>query len=214
MIKLSVSIIFVMFSQVAIAKEYTGCTDPKYISYVDKRLSFYEKLDKERFQEAQSYMNKNELYSIENVVLSARFDTKEIALSNIIAYEEEQATIVQRLKNLFVGNSDFLHNINIARGWLELNSGNKDKAISYLLDSTKVKGSPVLGSFGPDTTLIRELYKRGEKEAVLNYLEMSESFWNTESAKNDMMVWRKMIKNNCPIQFHFYDTISIKELGL
>ena len=58
------------------------------------------------------------------------------------------------------------------------------------------------------------MYKRGKKEAVLKYLEMSESFWNTESAKNYIMIWRKMIKNNRSIQFQFYDTTSVEELGL
>ena len=53
-----------------------------------------------------------------------------------------------------------------------------------------------------------------KKEAVLKYLEISESFWNTESAKNYIMIWRKMIKNNRSIQFQFYDTTSVEELGL
>ncbi|GAA6135208.1 hypothetical protein NBRC116188_19980 [Oceaniserpentilla sp. 4NH20-0058] len=212
--KLPITIILVLFTQMAVAGQYSGCTDPQYISYVEKRHAFYEKLDKERYQKALEGMNENEISSYQNVVLSARFDTREIALNNIVAYEKNQATILQKLKNSFVGTSDSIHNINIAKGWLALHSGNEDEAISYLLASTEVKGSPVLGSFGPDKTLIRELYKRGKKEAVLKYLELSESFWNTESAQNFIMVWRRMIKHNCPIQFQFYDTTSIKELGL
>ena len=214
MMKLPITIIFVLFTQIAVAGKYSGCTDPQYISYVEKRHSFYEKLDKERYQKALGGMNENEIYSYQNIVLSARFDTKEMAQNNINTYEKHQLTIMQKLKNTFVGNSDSLHNINIAKGWFALKSGNEDEAISYLFASTKVKGSPVLGSFGPDKTLIRELYKRGKKEAVLKYLEMSESFWNTESAENYIMVWRKMIKNNCSIQFQFYDTTSVEELGL
>ncbi|MCJ8321349.1 MAG: hypothetical protein MJK12_17050 [Colwellia sp.] len=220
--KLLISMIFVLFTHTVVAGKYSGCTDPQYISYVDKRLSFYEKLDKERYQKTQNNlsvnsldnMDKKEVYSYQNVVLSARFDTKEIALNNIISYEKYQLTFIQKIKNAFAGNGDSLHNINIAKGWLALKSGNEDEAISYLFASTKTKGSPVLGSFGPDKTLIRELYKRGRKEAVLKYLDMSKSFWNTQSAENYMMVWRKMIKNNCAIQFQFYDTTSVEELGL
>jgi len=214
MIKLPITIIFVLFTQIAVAGKYSGCTDPQYISYVEKRHTFYENLDKERYQKALDGMNENEIYSYRNVVLSARFDARNIALNNITAYEKHQLTIIQKLKNSFVGNSESFHNINIAKGWFALKSGNEDEAISYLFASTKVKGSPILASFGPDKTLIRELYKRGKKEAVLKYLEMSESFWKTDSAVNYIMVWRKMIKNNCPIQFQFYDTTSVEELGL
>jgi hypothetical protein len=148
--KLPITIIFFLFTQIAVAGTYSGCTDPQYISYVDKRHSFYEKLDKERYQKALDGMNENEIYSYKNIVLSARFDTREIAKNNIIAYEKHQLTIIQKLKNSFVDNSDSRHNINIAKGWFALKSGNEDEAISYLFASTKVKGSPVLGSFGPE----------------------------------------------------------------
>ena len=205
---------FFLFTQIAVAETYSGCSDPQYIAYVEKRHSLYEKLGKEGYQKAMDGINENEIYSYQNIVLSARFDTREIAKNNIIAYEKDQLSIIQKLKNSFVGNSDSRHNINIAKGWFALRSGNENEAISYLFASTKVKGSPVLRSFGPDKTLIRELYKRGKKEAVLKYLEISESFWNTESAKNYIMIWRKMIKNNRSIQFQFYDTTSVEELGL
>ena len=74
-------------------------------------------------------INENEIYSYQNIVLSARFDTREIAKNNIIAYEKDQLSIIQKLKNSFVGNSDSRHNINIAKGWFALESGNENEAI-------------------------------------------------------------------------------------
>ena len=197
------------------AKNYSGCSDSKYISYVERRLSFYEKLDREEYQKAniENTVPFDELKPFDKItylsrftILSARFDTIEIATRNIIAYEELSAVL-----NL---KGDAEHEVNIARGWLELRRNNEERAIHYLMESTKTEGSPVLGSFGPDMTLIRELYKRGRKDAVLEYLEKIKSFWNTNDSLEYINIWKIMIKNNCPIQFQFYDTTSFPELNI
>ncbi len=211
--------ILLLFPLHLTAKEYSGCQDPEYIAYVDKRISLYKKRGKEAYEKALAELEGNSLDNVSesdralflfgNVIESARFDTTEVALEYIRKYEEIYS------KTLFLFKSgDVPHRVSIARGWIALNAGNEKEAIRFLLDSTKVKGSPVLGSFGPDKSLIRELYQLGYKEEVLKYLKLSESFWHTDSAKNDMRIWRKMIKNNCAIQFAFYDTTSIDKLGL
>ena len=209
----------VLLTLPAFSAKYSSCEDPQYKAYVAKRLAFYEKLEKERYEAAQDKLQKTpfeslnksekELFLNANTILSARFDTTEIALKNIERFEE-----VQKQMPFYAKSGDVPHLVNIARGWMALNAGDEKAAIGYLLESTETKGSPVLGSFGPDKTLIRALYQQGHNDAVLEYLKSSESFWNTESAKNYMEVWRKMIKSSCAIQFQFYDTTSIKELGL
>lgn len=217
--KFTIIVILVLLTLPAFAAKYSGCEDPKYKTYVEKRLIFYKKLEKERYEKALNGLEENpfesmnnsekELFLNGNTVLSARFDTTEVALKNIKRFKE-----VQDKMPFYAKSGDMPHLINIARGWMALNAGNEKAAFGYLLDSTKTKGSPVLGSFGPDKTLIRALYQQGHNDVVLEYLKMSESFWYTESAKNYIEVWRKMIKNSCAIQFQFYDTTSIKELGL
>lgn len=217
--KLTYCAIAILISQPALSANYTGCSDSSYIKYVEKRLSFYAKLDKESYQKAQKELKKTpfedlsetelELYLYSNTILSARFDTSDVARRNIMAYEDRPSPLFS-----FMETGDPKHNINIAKGWLALNSGDEREAIRYLIISTKTKSSPVLSSFGPDKTLIRELYKRGHKEAVLEYLDMVQSFWNTASAKEFIKVWRKMIKNNCSIQFQFFDIESAAKLGL
>lgn len=208
-------IIAISISRYAFAKNYSGCSDPEYISYVEYRLSFYEKLNKEKYQNAsvehtvpfdKLKLQEKLIYLFEFTILSARFDTDEIAIRNINAYEKLAATLN------FEG--DAKHQVNIARGWLELRRNNEERAIHYLIESTKTKGSPVLGSFGPDMTLIRELYERGRKDAVLKYLEKIKSFWKTSDALENINIWKIMIKNDCPIQFQFYDTTSFPKLNI
>jgi len=217
--KFAFIVILILLTLPTFAAKYSGCEDLQYKAYVEKRLTFYKKLEKEHYQKALNELNESpfesmskseqELFLITNTVLSARFDTNEIALKNIKRLEG-----LQEKMPIYAKSGDIPHLVNIARGWIALNAGEEKVAIRYLLDSTNTKGSPVLGSFGPDKTLIRALYQKGEKASVLEYLKLSESFWNTESAKNYIKVWRKMIESSCPIQFQFYDTTSIKELGL
>jgi hypothetical protein len=217
--KFTVIGLLVLLTLPAFSAKYSSCEDPQYKAYVAKRLAFYEKLDKERYEEALDKLketpfeelvkSEQKLFLNANTVLSAIFDTKEVAVKNIKRFEE-----IQEQMPFYAKSGDMPHLVKIARGWMALNTGDEKAAINYLLDSTNTKGSPVLGSFGPDKTLIRALYQQGHNDAVLEYLRLAESFWNTESAKNYIEVWRKMIKNSCAIQFQFYDTTSIKELGL
>jgi hypothetical protein len=50
----------------------------------------------------------------------------------------------------------------------------------YLIASARTTGSPVLGSFGPNMSLAKELLEQGEKEAVLEYLGLCASFWKND----------------------------------
>jgi len=217
--KITFIAIIVLLTSNAFASQYSGCEDPNYNAYVEKRLAFYEQLYKESYEKAMVELKENpfsslddmekELFLYRNTVLSARFDSEEVALKNISRFEE-----IDEKKSSYAKSGNMPHLTNIAKGWLALNSGNTEEAIRYLLKSTKTKGSPTLGSFGPDMTLIRVLYKQGNKDAVLKYLELVGAFWNTDNAKRNIVVWRKMVKNDCSIQFQFYDTTSIKKLGL
>lgn len=217
--KLIFTSLLIFLSLPASSAKYSGCEDPQYKTYVSKSLAFYDEAEKESYIKALDKLketsfedldsSEKRLYLHTNTIPSAKFDTKELAMKNINRFEEIQAQMPFNFKS-----GDIPHRVNIAKGWIALNAGDEKAAISHLLSSTNTKGSPVLGSFGPDKTLIRALYQRGHREPVLKYLSLSESFWNTDNAKSIMNVWRKMIKNDCAIQFNFYDTISIKELGL
>jgi hypothetical protein len=62
--------------------------------------------------------------------------------------------------------------------WLHYHrNGPLVQAKEYLLASARTSGSPQLNSFGPDLQLARELALKGEKDVVLQYIELCRSFW-------------------------------------
>lgn len=199
---------------------YTGCDDPKYADYIAMRLEIFELREKERYEEAlnnlaqtpyETLSKSDKLrYVRDNTIYSARFDTREVALENI---ERLNSGL---LPSLFFWrkNGDVLHDTNIAKSWLALREGDLEQAIHFLYESTNTSGSPVLGSFGPDMSLVREIYKRGHKEAVLEFLKKTDDFWDNEHAMEKKAMWTVMANNDCPIQFQFYDTTNFEKLGL
>jgi serine/threonine-protein kinase len=78
-----------------------------------------------------------------------------------------------------------IHNANQILGRCALREGKLADAKAYLLKAGATPGSPQLNSFGPQMQLARELLEKGEKETVLQYLDLVSKFWasdNEESA--------------------------------
>jgi RNA polymerase sigma factor (sigma-70 family) len=75
---------------------------------------------------------------------------------------------------------DAIYRGNLVLGRIALRAGKLDEAKQYLLASAKTTGSPVLGSFGPNMTLARELLDHGEKDSVLEFLGLCTNFWKTD----------------------------------
>jgi len=85
-------------------------------------------------------------------------------------------------------DGDSLYTGNMVLGLLALHDGNVEQAKHYLLESAKTKGSPVLGSFGPDFRLARALVQKGEREVVLQFLDLCRAFWKMGAEKLDAMI--------------------------
>ncbi len=85
---------------------------------------------------------------------------------------------------------DAIYNGNMVLGLVALKHGNVFDAERYLLESGKTKGSPVLGSFGPDFTLAHALLDAGERETVAEFLTECKSFWTmaTQDGRLDSMI--------------------------
>ncbi len=79
---------------------------------------------------------------------------------------------------------------NMVLGLVALKRGNTVDAKRYLLESGKTKGSPVLGSFGPDFMLAYALLNAGERETVAEFLTECKSFWEmgTRDGRLDTMI--------------------------
>lgn len=83
-----------------------------------------------------------------------------------------------------------LHHGYIVLGRVALREGDLKKAGSYLLEAGKSPGSANLDSFGPNMQLARELLEKGQREVVLQYLELCGRFW-----KRDLLTtWTADIK--------------------
>ena len=67
-------------------------------------------------------------------------------------------------------------------GLAALKEGRVAAARRHLLAAGRTPGSPQLNSFGPEMTLARELLKRGERQAVLDFLDLVARFWATPGA--------------------------------
>ena len=70
-----------------------------------------------------------------------------------------------------------IHTGNQILGLVSLNQGDMEKAKEYLLEAGSTPGSPQLGSYGPRMILARELLLRGERDVVLQYLDLVAVFY-------------------------------------
>lgn len=85
-----------------------------------------------------------------------------------------------------------IHKGNIILGRIALRRGDVEGAKAHLLAAGNVSGSPVLGSFGPNMTLAKELLEKGERETVLAYLQECAKFWTMGGDK--IQNWSATIK--------------------
>lgn len=72
-----------------------------------------------------------------------------------------------------------IYEANQLLGRAALKEGNVAAAKKYLLAAGNTPGSPQLDSFGPEMTLAQELLKKGEKQVVLDFLDLVAKFWAT-----------------------------------
>ncbi|MCB0686986.1 MAG: hypothetical protein KDC53_10685 [Saprospiraceae bacterium] len=87
-----------------------------------------------------------------------------------------------------------IHHANLVLGKIALEHKDLEKAKDYFLKAGKSKGSPQLGSFGPNMSLARDLLEIGEQEVVLEYLDLVKRFWNPLFAFLKIRKWKAMIK--------------------
>ena len=72
---------------------------------------------------------------------------------------------------------DAVHDGNMILGRLALRRDDVEQARSHLLKSGRISGGGTLSSFGPNMSLAKELLERGEKDAVVEYLQQCKKFW-------------------------------------
>lgn len=84
------------------------------------------------------------------------------------------------------------HYANIVLGRVALRRGDVSGAKQHLLAAGETPGSPNLDSFGPNMTLAKELMEKGERDAVITYLQSCAEFWKMGGA--ELQNWIATIK--------------------
>lgn len=86
-----------------------------------------------------------------------------------------------------------VHEANTVLGLAALKRGDNAEARRRLLGSARVRGSPQLNTYGPTMALARELLLIGEREVVLEFLELCGRFWESDRGRIDR--WMKEIRS-------------------
>ena len=88
---------------------------------------------------------------------------------------------------------------NTVLGRIALREGKMDEAKKCLLAAGQTKGSPVLGSFGPNMSLARDLAEKGETDVVIQFFDLCRKFWSGGTERLDK--WTKDVKAGVPPDF-------------
>jgi len=76
-------------------------------------------------------------------------------------YATESLSLDQKFKDEPWRGGDSVHNGNLVLGRIAAREGQVEESKQYLLEAGKTTGSPVLGSFGPNMSLARDLLQNG-----------------------------------------------------
>jgi hypothetical protein len=117
-----------------------------------------------------------------------------------LARAEAYARELLAIPDLAEKSGDAMHCANYALGVLALKRDDVAAAKQYMLSAARTKGSARLSGVGPETGLAKELLARGEREAVLEYIELCRSFWTWEEGSIDR--WQNTIRGGGIPDFH------------
>ncbi len=84
-----------------------------------------------------------------------------------------------------------IHQANQLLGLAALQEGRVTEAKQYLIAAAITPGSPQLNSFGPNMVLAQRLLERGEKNVVIQYLDLVARFW-AHLTKDELAREKKM----------------------
>lgn len=87
-----------------------------------------------------------------------------------------------------------IHKAHLTLGRVALRQNDIPTAIEHLHSAGKTPGSPQLNTFGPNMSLAFELLKVGEKDAVLEYFDLCEVYW--EMGHDRLAAWRETVQSN------------------
>jgi hypothetical protein len=106
------------------------------------------------------------------------------------AYADESLAMAPKYaRDWNYGNA--IHKSHIAYGLLALRADDLRRAGDELVAAGETRGSPQLNSVGPNMVLAKRLAERGEREAVMRYLDACKKFWSMDQGKLDE--WKSQV---------------------
>jgi hypothetical protein len=126
-------------------------------------------------------------YALTDIVTDA-FEAGDLTKAE--QYASELLDSAQDKNNWNYGNA--VHKGHILLGRIALQRGDISSAKEHLLAAGETPGSPQLNSFGPNMTLAKELLEKGERDAVLTYLQSCLKFWKMGGDK--LQSWVTTVK--------------------
>ncbi len=82
---------------------------------------------------------------------------------------------------------------NLVLGRIAVKEGRVDEAKQNLIAAGNSPGSPQMNSFGPNVSLAKDLLEKGERDVVIQYLELCRKFWRMHRGLLDK--WIQEIKD-------------------
>ena len=119
--------------------------------------------------------------------------------SFVVGNAEDAKKYAQELMTLlpkFPGDWNYgnaVQDANLVLGRIAVKDGRIDEAKKYLLAAGNSPGSPQMNSFGPNVSLAKDLLEKGERDVVIQYLELCRKFWKMHRGELDQ--WIQEIKD-------------------
>ena len=146
-------------------------------------------------------------YDIEDLINSAYEEGSYDKATTLITEYLELASTYH--SNWNYGNA--IHNSNQILGFIALEKNDVAGAASYLVEAGKSTGSPQLDSFGPNLALASELLSRGEKDAVISYLQGIRKFWGGNESTIDE--WAQAILAGKTVELNQYQVGTFETIA-
>ena len=170
--------------------KYSEIPDEKQF-YAVQALRFHEKLlamDRKPFK-----LRNNALIAFE----AGQIEKAESYALQVMAYIED---LPEEARNR---PTEMIHYTNLVLGRIALRRGDIDSAKEHLLAAGRLSAEwagGILDTFGPNMTLAKELLERGEREVVIEYLELCRTFWKSHGERL-LNQWIDEIKSGDMPQF-------------
>lgn len=204
-----------------------GCDDPEYHQYIEQRFEYFESRNRRllndtlRDYELSLSVNSSVYLVIINlsrhIKYSAQFEpieTVKLKIGRAFEHAKEMSREQQIAGDVYDGFSTENHYIDIARAWIAYREGDINGVSEELHNAINDVDSALLGAFGPDFDLVRQLYRDGYIEQVVAYIKKTESFWTGKRPDALRSAWLDMIEAGCKIQFDSVDVIKAEQLGV